>query len=64
MQKFSSYHGYIAAIYAIIIDESEKKTEGLDRYYNGSAGASQHGHEISMTSITSLKSITALPLDA
>ncbi|WP_226645234.1 transposase [Microbulbifer variabilis] len=65
MQTFPNDHECVAAIDASFINKSGKKTEGLGcRYYNGSVGVSQRGLEISMISITDLKSNTAYVLDA
>ncbi|MCO1337164.1 hypothetical protein MO867_22860, partial [Microbulbifer sp. OS29] len=51
-------------IAASFVNKSGRKTEGLGWYFNGSAGESQRGLEISMISITDLKSNTAYALDA
>lgn len=63
-QTLLNNHECVAAIGASFINKSGKKTEGLGWYYNGSAGASQRGLEISMICITDLKSNTAYALDA
>ncbi|MCO1337143.1 hypothetical protein MO867_22745, partial [Microbulbifer sp. OS29] len=59
IQEFPHNQERIAAIDASFVSKSGHKTEGLGWYYNGSAGESQHGLEISMISITDLKSNTA-----
>ena len=46
------------------MSKSGRKTEGLGYYYNGSAGEAQCGLEISLISVTDLKSNTAYALDA
>ncbi|AWF80526.1 hypothetical protein BTJ40_06725 [Microbulbifer sp. A4B17] len=64
MQMFSSDHECVAAIDASFINKLAKKMEEWGWYYIGSSGASQRGLEISMISITDLKSNTAYTLDA
>ncbi len=64
IQAFPGSHECIAAIDASFISKSGHNTEGLGWYYNGSANESQRGLEISMISITNLKSNTAYALDA
>ncbi|MCO1335109.1 hypothetical protein MO867_12280 [Microbulbifer sp. OS29] len=54
----------LAAIDASFVNKSGCKIEWLGWYFNGSAGESQRGLEISMISITDLKSNTAYALDA
>ncbi|AWF80209.1 hypothetical protein BTJ40_04950 [Microbulbifer sp. A4B17] len=63
-REFPRNHEHVAAIDASFMSKSGQKTEGLGWYYNGSARESQRGLEISMISITDLKSNTAYVLDA
>lgn len=64
LQTFPEGYERIAAIDASFMSKSGRKTEGLGWYYNGSMGEAQRGLEISMISITDLKSNTAYALDA
>jgi len=54
----------IAAIDASFMSKSGRKTEGLGWYYNGSAGESQRGLEVSTLCIVDLKSNTSYALDS
>lgn len=54
----------IAAIDASFMAKSGKKTEGLGKYYNGSAGKAERGLEISTVCVTDLTANTAYTLDA
>lgn len=54
----------IAATDASFISKSGKKTDGLGWFYNGSAGESQRGLEISTISVTDLKTNTAYAIDS
>ena len=54
----------IAAIDASFMSKSGQHTQGLGWFYNGSAGETQRGLEISMISIVDVQSNTAYSLDA
>ncbi|WP_299948827.1 hypothetical protein [uncultured Microbulbifer sp.] len=64
VQAFPGNPESVGAIDASFICKSRRKTEGLGWYCNGCAGTSQRGIEVSMISITNLKSNTAYALDA
>ena len=53
----------IAVIDASFMSKSGKKTDGLGWFYNGSAGESQKGLEISMMGIVDIQSNTAYALE-
>jgi len=55
---------YIAAIDASFMSKAGKKTDGLGWFYNGGAGETQRGLEISMICTVDLRSNTAYALEA
>ena len=54
----------IAAVDCSFVPKSGKKTEGLDRFFNGSHSKCERGLEWSVLSIIDLKQNTAYPLNA
>ena len=60
----SSNTEWIAALDASFVGKSGKKTDGLGMFYNGCAGRSEKGLEISLLSLVNLSSNTAYALDA
>ena len=54
----------IAAIDASFMEKSGKKTEGLNKFYNGKTGRSERGLEMSLVSIIDMTANTAYALDA
>lgn len=60
----SSNTEWIAALDASFVGKCGKKTDGLGMFYNGCAGRSEKGLEISLLSLVNLSSNTAYALDA
>lgn len=54
----------IGAIDASFMPKSGKKTDGLGKFYNGSAGAPERGLEASLISVVDLRSNTAYAIEA
>ncbi|WP_444930661.1 transposase [Microbulbifer sp. SSSA002] len=62
--EFQENRECVAATNASFISKSGKKTDGPGWFYNGSAGESQRGLEVSTISVTDLKTNTAYAIDS